>query len=55
MAPTDVPGVYLHAEMSKHKRVVLKLMGIVVEIMCKVNPEYLKYVVYEKNKRCLSL
>ena len=44
----DVPGAYLHAELSKDKRVILRLKGIFVDIMCKANSKYLQYVVCEK-------
>ena len=33
----DVPGAYLHAELPTKKRLVLKLVGVFVDIMCEVN------------------
>ena len=51
----DVPGAYLHAEMPPEKRVLLRLVGKFVDIMCQVNPEYLKYVRYENGKKVLYL
>ena len=51
----DVPGAYLHAEMPKGKRILLKMKGQFVEIMCTINPEYTKYVRYEKGVKVLYL
>ena len=48
VATGDVPGAYLHAELPKDKRVILRLKGIFVDIMCKANSKYLQYVVCEK-------
>ena len=53
IAIADVNGAYLHAKMPSEKKVVLKIKGIFVDIMCKVNPEYKKYVVYENNVKTL--
>ena len=53
VATADVPGAYLHAEFPKDKKVILKLTGIFVDIMCRANPEYEKYVAYEKGKKVL--
>jgi hypothetical protein len=39
----------------KDKRVLLKLVGEFVDIMCKVNPAYLPYVRYEFGKKVLYL
>ena len=44
VAITDVPGAYLHAKMPEGKCVVMRLVGVFVDIMCQVNPEYVKYV-----------
>ena len=54
----DVLGAYLHASVPKGKRVVLKLIGIFVDIMCDVNPDFKEHVVYEtgrngKQVKCL--
>ena len=51
VAVTDVPGAYLHAEFPKEKKVILKLTGVFVDIMCSVNPEHSKYVIYDVNKK----
>ena len=47
VAVANVPGAYLHAEWPKKTNMVLKLEGQFVEIICDVNKEYEKYVVYE--------
>ena len=41
--------------MPEGKRVILKLVGIFVDIMCKANSEYEKYVVTENGKKVLYL
>ena len=51
----DVPGAYLHAEMLRDKRLLMRLRGKFVDIMCKVNKEYDKYVVYENGEKILYL
>jgi len=51
----DVPGAYLQAEMPKEKKLLLKLRGQFVDIMCEVNEEYKKYVIYEKGEKVLYL
>jgi hypothetical protein len=51
----DVPGAYLHAEFPDNKQILLKLRGIFVDIMCEVNPEHLKNVVYENGGKVLYL
>ena len=38
----NINGAYLHAEMPKGKKVILKLKGVFVDIMCNINPEYKK-------------
>ena len=38
------PGAYLHAKWPTGKRVILRLAGQFVNIMCQVNPKYLPYV-----------
>ena len=50
-----VPGAYLHAKMPEEKRLLLKLRGQFVDIMCNVNPEYLPYVRVEKGVKVLYL
>jgi hypothetical protein len=51
----DVPGAYLQAEMPKDKKVLMKLRGQFVDIMCEVNPEYIPYVIEEKGEKVLYL
>ena len=51
IAVADVPGAYLHASFPKDKKVILKLQGVFVDIMCDVNPEFKKHVIYERSKR----
>ena len=51
----DVPGSYLHAKMPEEKRLLLKLRGQFVDIMCNVNPEYRSYVRVEKGVKVLYL
>ena len=55
VSTADVPGAYLHAKMPEGKRVILKLVGIFVDIMCKANSEYEKYVVTKNGKEVLYL
>ena len=51
----DVPGAYLHAKLPATKRVLMKLTGTFVDIMCEVNPGYLKYARLENGKKVLYL
>ena len=54
----DVPGAYLQARLApkdNNERVLMKLKGNFVDIMCKVNPEHLKNVVYENGKKVLYM
>ncbi len=51
----DVPGAYLHAKMPEDKNVILKLRGQFVDIMCNVNPEYKRTIMYENGKKVLYL
>ena len=51
IAIADVPGAYLHAEFPKDKNIILRMTNIFVDIMCDVNKEYKKHIVYEVNKR----
>ena len=54
----DIPGAYLQAVLAPRpndERVLMKLVGDFVDIMCKVNPEHLKNAVYEKDKKILYL
>ena len=49
----DVPAAYLHAHMKDFT--IIKFTGESVDILCKVNPEYEKYVVIELGRRVLYL
>ena len=51
----DIPGAYLHAEMPEEHRVILKLKGTFVDIMCQVNPEFRKHVTIEKGQKVLYM
>ena len=53
VAVADVEGAYLHADMDDYT--LLKLTGVDVDIMCKVNESYVKFVTTENNKRVLYL
>ena len=44
----DVPGTYLHAKIPKDKRIIMKLRGDFVNIMCQLNHDYKACVIYEK-------
>ena len=47
----DVPGAYLHAKFPENKNVILRMTDIFVNIMCDINSEYKRHIVYEVNKR----
>ena len=52
----NVPGPYIQADLvtrKNGKRVLLKLAGYFVDIMCEVNSEHEKYIVYEKGRKVL--
>ena len=49
VATADVVGAYLIADMDDH--VIVKLMWESVDIMCKENPKYRKYVGRENGKK----
>ena len=51
----EIPGAYLHAEMPKDKKVILKLRGIFVNIMCDINPEYCQHVRFQNGTKVLYL
>jgi hypothetical protein len=53
VATADVVGAYLLADMDEF--VLIKLTGDAVDIMCKANPEYEKFVTIENGKRVLYL
>ena len=57
VATYDVPGAYLQAELSpneNNERVLLRLVGNFVDIMCQVNPEHVKNVTHENRKKCCT-
>ena len=50
----DIPGAFLQAKLApkpNNERVLLKLVGDFVDIMCQVNPEHKKNVIYEKRNK----
>jgi hypothetical protein len=47
----DVPGAFLQTEMPKDKNVIMIIRDEFVDIMCEVNPEYIPYVITDKNGR----
>ena len=54
----DVPGAYLQASLAPKDnggRVLMKLVGEFVDIMCKVNPDHEKNVVYENGQKVLYM
>jgi hypothetical protein len=53
VATADVPGAYLHADMDDFT--LLKFVGHSVDILCKTNPEYEKFVTEENGKKVLYL
>ena len=53
VAVYDIPGAYLQTPVTKDRIIIMKLRGIYVDIMIKVNPEYAKYVVYENGVKVL--
>jgi len=53
IATADVGAAYLHADMDNF--VVIKLQGPIVDILCEMKPEYLKFVVLENGKKTLYM
>ena len=53
VATFDVPGAYLHALIPDGKTILLKMRGVFVDIMCRINKEYTKHVLFEKGKKVL--
>ena len=54
IATFDVPGAFLQAILSKgdkNERLLLKLNGEFVDIMCEVNPEYKKNVIMKMDRK----
>ena len=56
IATFDVPGAFLQPEQPKRNdRLLLRLTGIFVDIMVRVNPEYDKTIIYEKGVKVLYM
>ena len=55
VATFDVPGSFLNADMPKDKRILMKLRGYFVDIMCQVNPYYEQHVRYENGENVLYI
>ena len=53
IATADVRTAYLHAEVDNF--VVIKLQGLIVDILCEMKPEYKKCVVLENGKNTLYI
>ena len=53
VATADVSGAYLNAEMDD--LVIIRLTGKTVDLMCRVNPEWSKYVIFEGKTKVLYL
>ena len=51
IAIADVLGAYLHAKFPESKTVILRMTDIFVDIICEINDEYSKHIVYEINKK----
>ena len=53
VATCDVPGAFLHPVLPPGKRLFLCLRGQMVDIMCGVNPEYRRHVIFKGEKKIL--
>ena len=53
VAISDVVGAYLLAEMKDH--VIVKLTGIAVDVLCRANNSYQKFVSLEKGRKVIYL
>ena len=54
----DIPGAFLQAKLApkpNNERVLMKLVGQFVDIMCNVNPEHIKNVIDENGKKVLYM
>ena len=51
VATADIAGAYLHALMKQF--ISMRFVGWAVDLLCEVNPEYEKYVVYEGKVKVL--
>ena len=57
VATFDVQGAFLQPELqsSTDDTILLKMKGIFVDIMCDVNPEYKKPIIYENGTKTLYM
>ena len=55
VAICNIPGAYLHAKMPEEHQVILKIKGQFVDIMCQVNKEFEKDVMFENGVKVLYL
>ena len=51
----DVSGLLMYAYIPKDKRILMKLRGDFVDIMCQVNPYYEQHVRYENGEKVLYI
>ena len=52
----DIPVVFLQAKMSnKDHRMLLKMRGSMMDLMCEANPEFKKTMIYEKEQKVLYM
>ena len=51
----DVPGAYFNANMPKDEKVLLKLRGTFVDIMCRINLGHKKNVRYRNKQKVLYM
>ena len=54
----EIPGAFLQAKLApkpNNERVLMKLVGEFVDIICKVNPEHIKNVIYKNSKKVLYM
>ena len=52
-AMCEVPGAFLHSEMPKDKRVIMKLQGGLFDIICEFNPCFKHHVCYKNRQKVL--
>ena len=50
VATFEVPGEYLHADITKYNRILMKLREEFIEKMCQVNPDYEQQVRHENRE-----
>ena len=48
MISFDIPGAYLQARLPHDDLLLLRLTGEFVDIMCEINPEHKKNIIYDK-------